>query len=126
MTGAARVTRAVLFTTLAAGSYVACALVGVLVVGFAELLVFPDPCLPFCIAADTRGGGAESAGSNIVIGSAVLAYLAALLPMRRRWGRASALAVPLLAVLVIAPAAVAGLITIDAFTADTEVVTCNC
>ena len=114
------------YVVLAALSYllaVAAALAAILVAFF---FVSPDPCLPMCVAAETTGGRGESIGSGLVLAAAGVAGLGVLYLMARRWGTGRALLVPWLALLVVVPLAVGGLVGVDLLTADAEVLSCSC
>jgi hypothetical protein len=120
-----RIAGAAVFATLALSSWAICAVLGLLVVGLVALLLFPDPCLPFCVSAD-RSGRAEEIASTAVLAAAGVAALAVLYPMARRWRRASALGIPWIALLAITPLTVAALVLVDVLTQDAETLTCSC
>ena len=122
----ARLLGATVYAVLTATSYLICTTVGFFAIFLTVLFVFPDPCLPFCVTAETRGGGAEETGAIVVGVGAALAYLGALHFMRRRWGRWIVLLIPAAALLAIVPVTIGALLALDALTPDQEALSCNC
>jgi hypothetical protein len=100
----------------AAAVLVAGALVAIVVVGFVALT--SDPCLPSCLAADSR----ETLLGAIAPVAATLAWVGAVLahrPLASRWGRAASA----LVLVVVFAAALTGAAVAEA---SVEVTTCDC